>query len=231
MHDVEFHTICYLRDLLMTSAHADPEVTSFLTFWTYEEYWHGEALAEVLSVHGEEMGSQRVAMLRQANRRRDRWRPFIHAMGSMLAGSSYTAIHMSWGAVNEWTTQAGYARLSAKASHPTLTVILGRIIRQEGRHIDFYAGHARRQLREDTRAQRLARLALSRFWSPVGATVMPLCEVAFLVKYLFGDDEGRSVVGRLDRRISRLPGLDGLSLIANAVHQLSGAPATGSVGR
>ena len=36
MHDVEHHTVCYLRDLLVTSAHRDPEVTSFLTMWTFD---------------------------------------------------------------------------------------------------------------------------------------------------------------------------------------------------
>jgi hypothetical protein len=30
MHDIEFHTTCYLRDLLVTAAHDDPEITAFL---------------------------------------------------------------------------------------------------------------------------------------------------------------------------------------------------------
>ena len=38
MHDVEYHTVCYLRDLLVTPAHRDPEVTTFLTLWNVEEY-------------------------------------------------------------------------------------------------------------------------------------------------------------------------------------------------
>jgi hypothetical protein len=29
MHDVEFHTVCYLRDLLLTPAHDDPENPPF----------------------------------------------------------------------------------------------------------------------------------------------------------------------------------------------------------
>ena len=48
MHDVEHHTVCYLRDLLVTPAHRDPEITTFLTMWTFEEFWHGEAIAAVL---------------------------------------------------------------------------------------------------------------------------------------------------------------------------------------
>ena len=53
---------------------------------------------------------------------------------------------MAWGAINEWTTQAGYARLSDKADHPTLRELLKRIMRQEGGHIDFYASEATRRL-------------------------------------------------------------------------------------
>jgi len=65
MHDIEHHTVCYLRDLLLTPAHRDPAITSFLSCWAYEEMWHGEAMAAVLEAHGEVAGAPRVAALRQ----------------------------------------------------------------------------------------------------------------------------------------------------------------------
>src|SRR5688572_6339391 len=65
MHDVEHHTSCYLRNLLNTRAHHDPEVTTFLTLWAFEELWHGEAIARVLAVHGEAAGEERVRGMRQ----------------------------------------------------------------------------------------------------------------------------------------------------------------------
>ncbi len=65
MHDVEYHTVCYLRDLLVTPAHADPEITAFLTFWNHEELWHGEALAAVLRAHGRTAGDARIGSVRQ----------------------------------------------------------------------------------------------------------------------------------------------------------------------
>ena len=68
MHDIELHTVCYLRDLLVTSAHRDPEITTFLTLWSYEEYWHGEAIARVLRAHGEIAGLDRVQKLRRRRR-------------------------------------------------------------------------------------------------------------------------------------------------------------------
>lgn len=216
MHDIELHTVCYLRDLLVTSAHRDPEVTTFLTMWSYEEYWHGDAIAQVLRAHGETAGRPRVHKLRRRRRIAEALSPLKHMISSAIAGPAMTAVHMTWGAVNEWTTQAGYARLAARADHPVLTELLRRIMRQEGRHIDFYASQAADRLADDRRARRLTRFALRRMWAPVGSDVMPTEEVDHLVTYLFGDDEGRAMVERIDRRIDRLPGLGGLHLVAAA---------------
>jgi hypothetical protein len=219
MHDVEHHTVCYLRDLLVTSAHRDAEVTSFLTMWTFEEYWHGDAIGRVLAAHDEAAGQPRIASVRASLRWNDRVAPTLHSLGSWLAGASYGAIHMTWGAVNEWTTQAGYSRLAARAGHSTLAELLRRIMRQEGRHIDFYATQAEQRLRADRRAQRLTRFALRKLWKPVGSDVMPPGEVRFLVQHLFGDDSGLAAAERVDRNVDRLPGLAGLHLIRGAARQ------------
>jgi hypothetical protein len=217
MHDVEFHTVCYLRDLLLTPAHADPRVTGFLNMWVYQEFWHGEALAAVLAAHGEPSGDERVGAARARLGARDRIRPLLMALGGWIGGSDFTAVHMTWGAVNEWTTQSGYARLSKLAGRPVLSELLKRIMRQEGGHIDFYAGEAARRLSESKRARRLTRGALRRFWAPVGSGVMPEAEVHFLARYLFGGPTGRAAAQRIDRQIDRLPGLGGLELVEQAV--------------
>ena len=216
MHDVESHTVCYLRDVLVTRAHRDPDLTSFLTLWNYEEFWHGDAIGRVLAAHDEDAGPSRIGALRQRLPRSDRWRPLGFQLASALT-PHLTAVHMTWGAVNEWTTQAAYARLATLADHPTLAVLLRRIMRQEGRHIDFYATQASGRLAASRAAQRVTRWALRRFWSPVGTGVVPDDEVDFLRTYLFGDADGRSVADRIDRRVDRLPGLDGLGLLAGAV--------------
>ncbi len=146
MHDIEHHTVCYLRDLLVTPVHRDPAATTFLTVWNYEEMWHGDAIARVLAAHGEDAGGPRVRRLRQHLGVRDRLAPALHAVGAAVAGEAFGAIHMTWGAVNEWTTQAGYARLAERAGHPVLSELLRRIMRQEGRHIAYYACEAERRL-------------------------------------------------------------------------------------
>src|SRR4029453_5031084 len=48
---------------------------------------------------------------------------------------------------------AGYARLIDRARHPVLTALLSRIMRQEGRHIAFYAAEAERRLAARRRAR------------------------------------------------------------------------------
>lgn len=217
MHDVEHHTVCYLRDLLLTPAHRDPDITAFLSCWVFEELWHGEAIAAVLKAHGEPAGSARVAPLRQARRARDKAALAGTLAGGALAGQTFIAVQMAWGAVNEWTTQAGYARLATIEGHPVLSELLKRIMKQEGRHIDFYASEAGRRLGESRGARRLTRFALAHSWEPVGAGVMPRSEVAFLCRYLFAGAEGRAVAERIDRRVDNLPGLDGLHLLSTAV--------------
>jgi hypothetical protein len=221
MHDVEYHTVCYLRDLLVTPAHLDPEVTTFLTLWNVEEYFHGEALGAVLAAHGRLGGTDRVLLTRRTLGWKDRMSPVAHSLASAVTGISYTAVHMAWGAINEWTAQAAYSRLATLADHPTLSDLLQRLMRQEGRHADFYARQAAQRLATDRRARWLARTTLRRWWAPVGSTLMPPSEVAFLARHLFVGDDGRAMVERIDRRVDRLPGLESLTLAANAVEQLT----------
>lgn len=222
MHDVEHHTVCYLRDLLVTRAHDDPAVTAFLTMWAYEEHWHGEAIAKVLHAHDEPFGRERIG---QARDRAGTGR--ANTLTVMLASAltpHIVAVALTWGAVNEWTTQAGYLRLAQRSGHPVLGELVRRIARQEGRHIDFYASEAGRRLEHPT-AQRLTRFALRHRWKPVGTSLMPTGETDHLIRWLFGGDDGLAMAQRIDRRIDRLPGLDGLRLVESARADRVYAPA------
>jgi hypothetical protein len=225
MHDVEYHTACYLRDLLSTRAHEDSRATAFMQLWAFEEFWHGEGLAAVLRAHGEVAGDERVNSLRIKLGFRSRISPALWSVASLFT-KDLPAAHMTWGAVNEWTAQAGYARLAARADHPVLSALLARIRKQEGRHIDFYASEAETRLDASRSARRFTRAALRRWWTPVGAGVLPDQEVAFMTRYLFDNEEGASMVDRIDRRIERLPGLDGLGLMRRALATYRRIPVT-----
>ncbi len=228
MHDVEYHTICYLRDLLVTPAHADPEVTAFLSMWAFEELWHGEALGAVLAAHGIADGTAQLADLRTGLGWRDRVRPLLLGLGGWMAGRDVVAVEMAWGALNDSTTQAGYSLLGRKSGHPVLKELLGRIMRQEGRHLDFYTRQATRRLATSGRAQRLARASLRHLWKPVGSGIMATEETRFLLRYLMGDAGGRETARRLDARFDRIPGMGGLGLVTRAVTAAGQPPALAS---
>jgi hypothetical protein len=103
-----------------------------------------------------------------------------------------------------------------------LSDLLRRIMRQEGRHIDFYALSARGRLADSATARRLTRFALRRYWAPVGSGVVADAELRFLVTHLFGDPEGRASARRIDRLVDRLPGLENLHLVEQAVDRYAG---------
>jgi hypothetical protein len=127
----------------------------------------------------------------------------------------FVAVHMTFGAMNEWAAQAGYSRLLQIADHPVLSTLLRRIMKQEGRHVDYYRSEAVTHL--DTRAAQRTTRALARaLWSPVGAKAMPLDDTRHMISTLFGGADGREMVERLDRRVDQLPGLAGLHLMRRA---------------
>lgn len=216
MSDVESHTICYLRDLLVTPSHQDPEITTFLTMWVYEEFWHGEVLDKVLAAHGRNVGPDRIRRIRLAQGRSDRLSPIYQAVAANLIGDDFIAVHMTFGVINEWSTYAGYGRLLAQTDHPELTKIVGRIQRQETRHVAFYASQARERLERSRAARLLTRLILRMTWTPVGSGIMPAAETQFLLRYLMGGAEGARMIRQIDEKIDRLPGLAGMHLVSRA---------------
>ena len=217
MCDIESYTVCYLRDLLLTPSHNDPEITTFLTMWNYEEYWHGEVLADVLAAHGVATGDDHMREVRERGGWKSKLDPIKQSLLANVIGEDFIATHMTWGAVNEWSTHAGYASLIRIEQHPVLTELLGRIIKQETRHIAFYSGQARERLGRSRKAQRITRFALDKAWNPVGSGVMPEAEVDFLLAYLMGGSQGRAAARKIDQKIAALPGLDGLRIVERAL--------------
>jgi hypothetical protein len=224
MSDVESHTICYLRDLLVTPSHKDPEVTAFLTHWAYEEFWHGEALDEVLRVHGMLADYAHIREVRLAQGIKDRLAPINQALAANIIGEDFVAVHMSWGAINEWSAHSAYARMMQREDHPELTKLLKRVQKQETRHLAFYASQAKDRLERSAKARKLTRFAMKAFWGPVGSTIEPKRETAFVLNYLMGGPEGAKHIERIDRKMDELPGLGGMNLVRKAIAKFGVGP-------
>jgi hypothetical protein len=86
--------------------------------------------------------------------------------------------------------RATRTRLLAQTDHPELTKLVGRIQRQETRHVAFYASQARERLQRSRAARLLTRLVLRMAWTPVGSGIMPVAETEFLLRYLMGGAGG-----------------------------------------
>lgn len=210
MCDVEYHTSCYLRDLLVTRSHRKDEARGFMTTWNREEFWHGEALAAVLARHDivvdfDELKAKRIKL---------GWRealgPTKQSAGSNLVGDDFVAVHMTWGAANELSAVAAYRRLADMMEHPALSPLLMRIAQQETRHVAFYSTQAREALEQSKSAGRLVRTLMTRAWRPVGSGVMDTDEVSHVMGYLFTGQAAD--LDKLDRSLARLPGLDGMAI-------------------
>ena len=111
MADVEYHTVCYTRDLLTTPSHKEGEISTFMTMWNREEFWHGEALGAVLERarhHGRLRRTQRHAPqarlarpprpdqavhARQDRRQRLRRRPHVVGRRQRVVGRQRVQAH------------------------------------------------------------------------------------------------------------------------------------------
>jgi rubrerythrin len=217
MCDVEYHTVCYLRDLLTTPSHKEPEIGAFMTMWNREEFWHGEALAAVLNKHGMTVDFDQLKATRLKLGWKDRLDPIKQSVLGKLVGNDFVAVHMAWGAANEWSANAAYHRLAAMVDHPTLSPLLKRIAQQETKHVAFYASQARERLATSKKARVLARWVLNNFWGPVGSTINSEDEVTHVMTHLFAGAEGRKLVRDIDSHIAKLPGMEGLTIVEDSL--------------
>lgn len=236
MMDIESHTVIFLRDLLATKAAFEPDITAFLSCWVYEELWHGEAFSRFLGEAGfaTEPDDERSKWddPYPSKTGRNTWiRRKMGAKGyaahlGTLAGSAlvrdFPALHMVWGAVNEFSTLTGYHQLIAKTEHPVMIDLLGRVIKDERRHYAFYRNQAVLRLQRSPKARKVVRWAMEHVWAPVGTGVRPQEETDFVVTYLMGDESGLEVAAAMDATISEIPGLEETHLISDSVREAVG---------
>lgn len=220
MTDVEYHTVCYTRDLLTTPSHKEADMSSFMTMWNREEFWHGEALATVLGIHGITVDFDEIKAGRLKLGWKDRLDPIKQSIAGKIVGNDFVAVHMAWGAANELSAIQAYNRMAELEKNPTLAELLRRIAKQEARHVAFYTSQARDRLAKSKKAQVIARFALGKFWAPVGSSIMERVEVQHVMNHLMSGPDGRKAARKIDAAISGMPGLAGLTIVDDSLNAL-----------
>ena len=206
---IERATMTHLRSVLVTATHKDARITAFLVTWAYEKYWIADALEQILFAHLPE-GAPRDTVFRTPEERTIR-----ESIVANVIGVPMIAVHMSLGTVDEWITQAAYARIAELESHPQLTATLASLGEVKARQLTFFEAQARFRLEESPRARRLTRRRLARTPWPIGAKAEPAQETRFFFDHLFAS--APHLVAELDARIDTLPGQSGLALVRRAV--------------
>jgi hypothetical protein len=220
MRDVEVLTEMYHADLRRTPTGKDPVISKFMEKWGLEEITHGEVLNRFLNEAGIATDNWYDELKNSISRA---YKLNVRLITSLtnLVGRKFTATHMTFGAINELSTAQGYRRLIKLADHPVLEYIVKAIIREESVHTTFYWSVARLELRKSEFTQKLARFVIDNFWVPVGQGAKSVTDANYLIGTLFGGKEGLEWVDKnITRRISHLPGFDGLTKINEKTQEI-----------
>ncbi len=207
MQDTESHTIHYLHDLLSGHTASDPEVTTFLACWVYEEMHHGRALDRFLVEVGRPSARDRYAEVHARPSARELATKWV-GRAAANATPHFAAVHMCWGAVNEFLAAMAYTQLAYKTENRPLQTLVLKLAKDERRHFAFYHHQADKRLRRGGRLTQMVCARLLEFWEPVGIGVADPGVVDLFQSLLFSDRRGRREIDRMHEAVRQLPGME-----------------------
>lgn len=225
MRDIEAFTDIYYRELLRTPTGKDPVIREFMDRWQLEELQHANLLDRFLNEAGIPTSKVWLDDARKKIPTGYKIQQFIQPFITNLVGERFSAVHMTWGAIQELSTLQGYKRLWETANHPVLTHLLKGIAAEESIHIFFYRNIAKIKLEESQFSQRIARYLIEKFWSPVGQGTKPESETNYVIKTLFGGVEGMDAVEKnVNHSVELLPGFAHTTRVTDRIAQAIQAP-------
>lgn len=224
MRDVEAFTDVYYQELMRTPTGRDPLIKRFMDRWWEEEKLHAELIDRFLNEAGIPTSEKWFEQARQKIPKSYTRSSKINSMLANCIGKRFSAVHMTWGAINELSTLQGYKRLWELAQHPVLEYMLKGIAREESSHIFFYHSIAKIKLAESPMAQRISRFIIEHFWSPVGQGTKPEEDTNYIVQTLFSGDGMNTVKQNINGAIQKLPGFTSTNRITNRIQQSLDGP-------
>jgi rubrerythrin len=230
MRDVEAFTDIYYKDMIRTPTGRDPVIRQFMDQWQVEELQHANLLDRFLNEAGYPTSKKWLDEARAKIPASFKIKGFIQPWIANLIGERFSAVHMTFGAIQELTTLQGYKRMWETAKHPVLEHILRGIASEESIHIFFYRNIAKLKLEESQYSQRIARFLVEKFWSPVGQGTKPKEETDYLIKTLFGDEEGfQRMDVNVNGSLRLLPGFETTRRVSDRVAEVIRGEQEGNV--
>ena len=177
MQDIESHTIIYLRALLATRAIDDPEVSTFLACWLYEETFHGIALARFLEAAGHPVGPRPTPRGQEPLSKRLEARVtamLSRRVAGLLRGAHDLGRHQRADDAHRLPAAGDGSRAircSPSCSSASCSTSRGTSSSTTARPRSGCSGPA---------PPASARLLVDRFWAPVGSGVQPRAELCFM---------------------------------------------------
>jgi hypothetical protein len=216
LRDLERSTMQRMRNLLVTATHKDARVTAFLSTWAFEKYWLADALDAVLEATGDDLHSSQPAggLRTVVMERHERRGPVMRAIQGNIDGPQIVAAHVATGLVDEWITQAAYRRLGELANG--LHAIVDMINGIKDRHIAFLDEETRRRLAISAKARKLAAREMTHMVWPIGAVEHSDDDRTFFDEIVFGTENGKAEVARIEGLIAALPGLSAVAPTVSA---------------
>jgi rubrerythrin len=210
--DIESQTVHYFLEVSRLKASRDPELLTFLTMWNYEEYFHSHALTRLLEECGVHVpnATERATAIRANARFKAKLEDVGQGAIAKLAPTTFIALWMFWGALQECLTTQAYEELAHTTQNPVLAELCRRIAKQERRHFAYYFNQARDRLAGRPYTQKFVRAISRAFYAPVGGGVKTDEEAARCVAGLFPGERIYEVMGYIEKRLAQLPGMDGL---------------------
>jgi hypothetical protein len=208
----EGSTVFYAKGLMQTRAiYREPEFAPFLCVWMYEEEYHGRAFRKFLESYGQEVDAGFRGEMFLNRKGSERLQEVGQNALSAIFPDAWPAVHMVWGAIQEYTTYTAYQQLIERINHPILNVICQRIMKQELKHYAFYNTHAKKRLAVSKTAQKLATQALKLAWVPVGQGMCCEEDAHHAIRFLFDGLDGDAIAA-VEKKVQTLPGLEWFDL-------------------
>lgn len=222
MRDIEAFTEVYYKELRKTPTGRDPAIRRFMDRWQAEEALHAELLNRFVNEAGVET-SKNWFQEAKHNIPLSYWvRASIKPTIANMVGKQFSAVHMTWGTIQELSTLQGYRRLWEQSQHPVLEYLLRGIAAEEAIHIYFYRTIARLKLEESKFSQQLARFLIDRFWNPVGQGLKSAEDTNFVIATLFAGEPGVDAAdNHINKMIANLPGFHQFTRVKNRIAEIA----------